>query len=282
MRLGGIAVSLGGVVAVGIIGAGIGYVAGRPAENAGAATITFQNPSPMPARPSVPIDPPPTYAPDPPYPALAADLDYTAHTFRAGRYVWHYDAPTGWVGQHSLGPNDTPQVTWRPPGQVQPGAPAGGYQLRIAPVGGHSTPGQMISARWTGLQESQAAGSLTELTQLNTNSYAAWYTFRDGSGHFRLNDFAWVTDPGPDGYVGFELSVAGRAADQEGLDALLQHVYNSAYRTTSPKKGAASLASGKTPGSGASGSATDSPGHGGSGTPSASGSTPGPGASATP
>jgi len=249
MRPGGIAVSLGGVVAAGIVGALVGYGAGRPAAAPGAAppVVTFRSATPMPAKPAVPIDPPPTYTPDPGYPPLPTDLTYATHTLHSGGFVWHYEVPVGWVAERGYGPNHTPEVTWWPAAELEPGAPPGGYQLQVAPVGGHSSQGQMISARWTGLQEAQAAGSFTELTQVKTTLYGAWYSYRDPAGRFRLDDFAWVNDPGPDGYVGFEISIAGRRVDQPGLDALLEHVYGSAYRTVAPPKPPKSPSSGPSP-----------------------------------
>lgn len=214
-------------MAVVVIGGAIGYAVATPSSSTSGAT-TFSA-TPIPASPALPIDPPPTYTPDPDYPPLGTDLTYDEHTFTAGSVVWHYQVPHGWAGQRSFGANHTPQITWKPPANTE----TGGYQLRIAPVGGHSTPGQMVSAKYTGMQEAQAAGTLSDLVQVKTSGDAAWYAFRDSAGRFRLNDFAWVT-PEPGGYVGFELSVAGRSRDQAGLDALLAHVHDTAYRTAAP------------------------------------------------
>lgn len=218
--------AIGGVVAVAVVGGVVGYAVATPSGATSDGTTTFADAVPIPASPALPVEQA-SYTPDPDYPALATDLTYDDQTFTAAGGIWHYQVPHGWIGRRSFGANHTPQVTWKPPGETAPG----GYQLRIAPVEGHSTPGQMVSAKNTGLQESQTAGGLSELVQVKTSDDAAWYTFRDTSGRLRLDDFAWVT---PDGsrYAGFELSVSGRQRDQAGLDALLSHVHDTAYRTT--------------------------------------------------
>lgn len=235
MRVGRIGAVAGGVVAVAVIGAAIGYAAGAPDSSSAGATVSFGTAAPIPAQPSLPIDPPPTYAPDPNYPTLQTGLGYVRETFHAGPYVWHYQVPEGWIGHRGFGANHTPQVTWEPPDEMQPDSMLGGYQLRVAPVGGHSTPAQMIASKWAGLQETQADGHLSQLTRVDHGDRAgnsAWYAFRDSFGRHRLDDFAWVMNP--DGFVGLEISVAGRDRDQAGLDALLAQVRDTAHRSTAP------------------------------------------------
>lgn len=220
MRLGSAAVAAVTVVAAVAVGAAVGYAVAKPGAADAPRPVTLAGASPIPAEPSVPIDPVRPYAPDVGYPPLGTDLDYRRQRVTGAGHTWSYEVPKGWVATPAELPM-VPPVKWRPPAEDEPG----GYVLRVLPIDSRATPGDQMLVQTTKMQKSYADERVIHATD-----DTVWYEYRSDDDHHRFNDFAWVPFPagGPNaGYAGFELSVAGREVDQAGLDALLATVRDS-------------------------------------------------------
>jgi hypothetical protein len=213
MRLGSLAAVIAGLVAAVVVGSVVGYAVGRPAHTAALRPAEIASAAPLPARPSVPIDPFKPYAPDSTYPALSTDLRYTRHRITGSGHTWSYKVPTGWQRYPGTGA-DAP-TRWRP------ASDDGNYLLRVLPMGASRiTPQDQMT-----LQNSKMAGYADEKVDDSTDD-TVWYEYRTADNYDRFNDFAWVRLPGSP-YAGFELSVWGRAVDRPGLDVLLETVRDS-------------------------------------------------------
>lgn len=220
MRLGSAAVVALTVVVAVAVGAVVGYAVAQPGPADAPRPVTMAAASPIPARPSVPIDPVRPYAKDVDYPPLGTDLHYRRHRVTGAGHTWSYEVPQGWVGTPAALPM-VPPVKWRPPAEDEPG----GYLLRVLPIDSRATPGDQMLVQTDKMEKSYADERVDR-----SKGDTVWYEYRSADDHHRFDDFAWVPFPdgGPNaGYAGFELSVAGRAVDRAGLDALLKHVRDS-------------------------------------------------------
>jgi hypothetical protein len=207
---------IGLTLALAVLGAAGGY---------GLATLDRHEPAviaqaePVPAQsPSVPIDPPPTFAPDIDYPPLPANLSYRTH--RLGDppfFLWTYEAPVGWVRSTT----DQPQeYRWRPKSEP----PLGGYSLRVKIVTQRLTPQQMVDQKIAAMES-----IYDDVEVVESDEDEVYFTYRDGLDHQRHNLFRWVAAPGQTA-ASFEMSVAGRAVDVPGLKALIEHVAVTVYK----------------------------------------------------
>ena len=201
---------IGLTLALALAGAAGGY---------GLATLDEHEPGviaraePVPAEsPSIPVDPPQTFAPDIDYPPLARDLTYRTH--RLGDppcFEWKYDAPAGWVRSTT----DQPQeYRWRPPDEPS----LGGFSLRVKIVTQRLTPQQMVDQKIAAMES-----TYEDVEVIESDEDEVYFTYRDGLDHQRHNLFRWVAAPGQTA-ASFEMSVAGRAVDIMGLKALIEHV----------------------------------------------------------
>lgn len=211
---------IGLTLALALIGAAGGY---------GLATLdrhepaVIAQPEPVPAEsPSIPIDPPPTFAPDVDYPPLAADLTYRPR--RIGTpplFQWTYDAPRGWMRTTT---DQQDEYRWRPVGEPT----EGGYSLRVKLVNQRLTPLEMVDQKIVAMQT-----GYPDVEILSKDSDELYFTYRDGNDRQRHNMFRWFTAPGQTAAT-FEMSVVGRGVDVPGLDALMEHVAVS-IRKLSPR-----------------------------------------------
>ena len=204
---------IGLALALVLVGAGVGYGLGS-LDHHDRAVIA--HPEPVPARsPSIPVDPPPTFAPDVDYPALATDLRY--RTRRIGDppfFEWRYDAPRGWVRTTTDQPDE---YRWRPAYEPT----VGGYSLRVKIVTQRLTPQQMVE------QKIAAVESIyDDVEVVDQDEDELYFTYRDGLDHQRHNLFRWFPAPGQTA-ASFEMSVAGRGVDLPGLETLEAQVATS-------------------------------------------------------
>lgn len=166
----------------------------------------------------------PTTAADIDFPALAITKDqaYDTHVVRAGKQVWSYPVPAGWVaydGQDAvIAPADVDsrqQVRWRPEGEPV----VGGHSLRVQARDTTQKVEQAVAAKSQDLRTSK---DLDAVDIYETTGDAIYFTYRDGAGRLRYDFFRWVPDAL--GRATLEISVTGRGVDEDGLTALLDKV----------------------------------------------------------
>ncbi len=201
---------IGLTLALVLVGAAGGYGLGSLDHREPAAIARAE---PVPAQsPSIPVDPPPTFAPDVVYPALPVDLRY--QTRRIGDppfFQWVYDAPRGWVRTTTDQPDE---YRWRPADEPT----EGGYSLRVKLVTQRLTPQQMVDQKVAAMES-----GYEDVEVVDQDGDELYFTYRDGLDHQRHNMFRWFTAPGQPN-ASFEMSVVGRGIDVPGLEALMEHV----------------------------------------------------------
>jgi len=181
-------------------------------------------PSPVPAgRPSVPTDDP--YAADIDYPPLGEVSEFD--TYRIGGapqlQTWEYAVPAGWVAD-AVTPNgdraittdvvdDYIEVRFRPEGEP----PVGGYSLRVKSINDHRPTEDEVLLKISDFERLYQDVEILEQTDSTV-----FLTFRtDEEDRLRYNFFHWFEVPGSD-VATLEMSLAGRAEDEEGMHALFE------------------------------------------------------------
>jgi hypothetical protein len=232
-----------------VLGLGLGAIVAYAAQP---QVISVQAANPISAvSPSVPIDvktqkPP---APDIDYPSLSPDLSLPppAHTIGNDLATWTYHVPQGWqayavcsvIGECSppLQPDDKlspqqvdlqPEVRFRPPDEPT----IGGFSLRVKILDntlGYN-PGQLVGTKIVGFRQAYRHDQFSLLRQTPS---AAYFTYRDGKNHLRYNYFQWFAATGSTTAT-LEMSVAGRAEDVPGLQALFNRFADNVMGTTQP------------------------------------------------
>ncbi|MEX0426014.1 hypothetical protein AB3X52_00155 [Nocardioides sp. DS6] len=223
MRARTVALASAGVVAAAVVGIGGGYAAGQLDDRGTPPTptpSTLRAAEPLPAMPELPIAKDLPYNDDLDYPALAVGLPYVSTTVRGAGHSWRLLVPQGWKKYPGSGQDPAGTVRWRP--QDEP--TTGGYVLRVLPLQARDTP----TERRDLLQE-KFDTSYRDVHVVKIEPDSIWFAYRTGDNFRRFNYFAWVVADGETN-AGFELSVAGRSADQDGLADLLDKVARSARR----------------------------------------------------
>jgi len=204
--------------------------------------------TPVPATsPSVPIKVPriKTYAPDISYPALQPGLAVPAvHSIGNDLASWTYHVPFGWTayGVCSALPCKIPTDSVVPPKQIDKQAqlrfrPAGepidgGYSLRVKILDNADlNPAQMVATKVVGFRQ---AFSKLDFSVLQRTPSAVYFTFTDSGKHLRYNFFQWFAVPNHSNAT-LEMSVSGRAADQDGLEALFLRFADNLTGTQPPQ-----------------------------------------------
>lgn len=205
------------VVACVVVGGTLGYAVGGSASDTGPPSYT---PAPVSASPSLPVDVISPYAPDSGLPPLSTNLQYVHATVgAAGLSQWRIAVPKGW-GAVPAFPAGT--VLWRPPSLP-------GYHVRAEPLGGRESIADHMSWQETNMPP----GTVVE----HKNATTVWFDYRDPQSNLhRFNYFTWVPVPGTD-IAGLEISVAGRAVDIPGLNALMRRVRDSAQQMLGAQNG---------------------------------------------
>jgi hypothetical protein len=182
--------------------------------------------------PSVPIDvtPSQSHAPDINYPRLSPELflNVVRHMHN-DLATWTYHVPQGWTAYAvcTVQPCKVPTDTIVPPKQIDkqtqvrfrpPNEPViGGYSLRVKIMDNTElNPAQMVATKRVGFQQEF---SDQNFNVTNRTRSAIYFTYVTSSNHLRLNYFQWFAVPGRANAT-LEMSVAGRASDKPGLDAL--------------------------------------------------------------
>lgn len=159
--------------------------------------------------------------------SLPDGTDYETHVVRAGTQSWSYPVPSGWIAYKVTDTGDTDpipgarvdkvgQVRWRPAGEPL----VGGYSMRVEVlVPPTATVADTVEAKVRALEGSR---DLVDVDVYEQTDDTVYFTFRDGNNRVRYNFFRWVADA--DGSASLEISVTGRAADEDGLRALLDAV----------------------------------------------------------
>ena len=214
MRVRWAAVALALVLA----GVGAGYGVGLLLRS---DPVTLARARPVPAvSPSIPVMPTAPFAPDIDYPALEPGLEYKAHRIGDPPYQWAYDAPRGWVPTTT---DTADELRWRPDGEPT----VGGYSLRVKLVSEHKTPAAMVAQKLDAVR-----GIYDDVEVLNQTSDELWFSYREPDENTQRFDlFKWFTPPDRPDAV-FEMSVAGRAVDEPGMEDLLERVAASVHQVS--------------------------------------------------
>lgn len=218
MRARTVALAAAGVVAAAAVGVGGGYATGRLDDRAvppAPEPSVLRSAQPLPAMPELPIAKDVPYEHDISYPALAVGLPYVSTSVKGQGHVWRFLVPQGWERFPGSSPPGT--VRWRPRGEPT----SGGYVLRVLP----------LQARYTAterrnLLENEFDTSYRDVHVVKFEKDAIWFAYRTPDNYRRFNYFAWVAAAGQSD-AGFEISVAGRTGDQEGLADLIARVAGS-------------------------------------------------------
>jgi hypothetical protein len=181
----------------------------------GASWVLGENPTgdgtavPVPASPSLPVDPVPELLPDPPTPALAEGIPLEPQTVGAGDFRMTLPVPKGW----SFSENSLNEWQWRPPDQ-----PDFGYVLRVEQVLSNRR-----SIEWTldrrvdELREDES--NVEVLGQTNDSLHFSFIT----SNHLRHGYLRWLDLTGSDN-AQVEIAVTGREVDDPGMADLIARV----------------------------------------------------------
>ena len=181
----------------------------------GASWVLVENPSgggsaaPVPASPSLPVDPVPEVLPDPRTPPLEAGVPLVSQSVGAGDFQMTLPVPKGWT----FSENSLNEWQWRPPGQ-----PDFGYVLRVEQVLSNRR-----SIEWTlgrridELREDES--NVEVLDQSNDSLHFSFIT----SNHLRHGYLRWLDLTGSDN-AQVEIAVTGREVDDPGMADLIARV----------------------------------------------------------
>ena len=165
--------------------------------------------APVPASPSLPVDPVPELLPDPATPPLAAGLPLVRQSVGAGDFRMTLPVPKGWSYLES----SLNEWQWRPPGQ-----PDFGYGLRVEQV-----LSDRRSIEWTldrRLAELREDESNVEVIAQTRDSLH--FTFV-AANHLRHGYLRWLDLTGSDN-AQVEIAVTGRKVDDPGMADLIARV----------------------------------------------------------
>lgn len=181
--------------------------------------------------PSPTSTPTPRIARDVRYPALSATIELTVkHTLVASNgTTWFYYVPAGWIASSPttftlLTPHQIDRqssITWRPPNPPR----LGGYAIEFQALNAVMS---VSAAREQYRIELASDTDAHDLAfQQDRPDNGLWFTYIDGLDHLRYNYFNWLATSS--GQAGLRFSVVGRKIDAPGLEALLNHITQTAY-----------------------------------------------------
>ena len=181
----------------------------------GASWTLGENPSgggtaaPVPASPSLPVDPVPELLPDPSTPALAAGIPLVPQSVGAGDFRMTLPVPKGWT----FSENSLNEWQWRPPDQ-----PDFGYVLRVEQVLSNRR-----SIEWTlGRRIDELREDESNVEVLEQTRDSLHFTFVT-SNHLRHGYLRWLDLTGSDN-AQVEIAVTGREVDDPGMANLIARV----------------------------------------------------------
>jgi hypothetical protein len=209
---------LGTAVLLVVVGVAAGLALGfqqRP------TVATGETAAPLPAEsPAIPIDPPPSVAPDPATPpALAPGLPTHQEIVGGRQFGVAVPVPNGWERFELAAAENR----W-----TAPGNPPTTYSMRVEVVFGErrSIP-QIMSLR---AEDLDAASDFTIQEQTDDTLV---FTYIDATSHRRLQMLRWVAPRGS-GTAEVEVAVVGRMRDEAGLADLLDAVSDGAREPADP------------------------------------------------
>lgn len=181
----------------------------------GASWFVGENPAgdgvaaPVPASPSLPVDPVPELLPDPPTPPLAEGVPLERQSVGAGDFRMTLPVPKGW----SFSENSLNEWQWRPPDQ-----PDFGYVLRVEQVLSNRR-----SIEWTlGRRIDELREDESNVELLGQTGDSLHFSFI-ASNHLRHGFLRWLDLTGSDN-AQVEIAVTGREDDDEGMADLIARV----------------------------------------------------------
>jgi hypothetical protein len=202
---------LGVLLLLAAVGVTVGLAVGfqqRPSVATGGTA------EPLPATsPSVPMDPPPSIAPDPDFPPMATGLP--THEERVGDRAFGVvvPVPDGW-DKFQLG---SAEYRWTPPGN-----PDHSYSVRVENVFS-----QRLSIEQIMGDRIEAVSQLPGYELESQNSDTMVFRYVDETSHERLQMLRWIAPRGS-GTAEAEISVVGREADRAGMRDMLDVITNGA------------------------------------------------------
>ncbi|MCP3420687.1 hypothetical protein [Nocardioides pinisoli] len=165
--------------------------------------------APVPASPSLPIDPVPELLPDPRIPPLAEGLPLVRQSVGAGDFRITLPVPKGWAFFES----SLNEWQWRPPEQ-----PDFGYVLRVEQVlSNRRSIEWTLDRRLAELREDE--GNVEVIDQTTDSLHISFVS----ANHLRHAYLRWIDPTGGDN-AQVELAVIGREVDDPGMADLIARV----------------------------------------------------------
>ncbi len=191
------------LLAIGVaVGFGASWTLGANQNGAGPA-------APVPASPSLPVDPVPELLDDPDFPPLATGLPLVRQSVGAGDFQMTLPVPRGW----SYFENSLNEWQWRPPDQ-----PSFGYVLRVEQVlSNRRSIAWTLDQRLAELREDES--NVEVLAQTRDSLHFTFVT----ANHLRYGYLRWLDLTGSDN-AQVEIAVTGREVDDPGMADLIARV----------------------------------------------------------
>jgi hypothetical protein len=191
------------LLAIGVAaGFGVSWALGENPSGTGPA-------APVPASPSLPVDPVPELLPDPDTPPLATGLPLVRQSVGAGDFRMTLPVPEGW----SYFENSLNEWQWRPPDQ-----PNFGYVLRVEQVlSNRRSIAWTLDRRLAELREDES--NVEVLAQTRDSLHFTFVT----ANHLRHGYLRWLDLTGSDN-AQVEIAVTGRERDDPGMADLIARV----------------------------------------------------------
>lgn len=191
-----------------VLGAGTGYAASLATSREAVADGV---PAPVAASsPSMPVDPVPSYVPDPTDPPLPVDLPMGQGGVGTEPFRHVFPVPRGWVAT----PNSANETKWTDPATP----PSWTYVLRVEQVGSENeTVERMLAER---IEDLTLAEDGFEVVARTGDSLTFSYVT---DGHLRFGILRWLDVTGS-GFAEVEVAVTGREVDLPGMAALVAQV----------------------------------------------------------
>lgn len=202
---------LGVLLLVAAVGGGAGIALGfqqRPSVATDGAA------EPVPAEsPSVPVDPPPSVAPDPDYPPMPTELRTHEELVGDDAFGVVVPVPNGWE-KFQVGPAE---LRWTPPDN-----PDHTYSVRVENVFS-----QRLAIEQIMDDRIESLSTLPGYTLEQRNSDTVIFKYVDESSHERLQMLRWIS-PRATGTAEAEISIVGREVDRAGMRDLFAVITNDA------------------------------------------------------
>ena len=177
-------------------------VAERSASDGAAAPVAAQSPS-------LPVDPVPELLPDPTHPPLDASVPLVRQSVGTGDFRMSLPVPEGWT----FSTNSLNEWQWRPPDGAD-----FSYLLRVEQVlSNRRSITWTLDNRIAELDEDE--DNLEVVSRTDDTLHYTYVT----SNHLRHGFLAWRDLTGSDN-AQVEIAVSGRAADKDGMSALVDRI----------------------------------------------------------